>query len=111
MRLAIALALVYAAPVAAQRADTAFTIRIERVPRTPATDTMWLVGRAKLQSPQPRNASVTRIVIRGDTADVTMFTESLEQKLRFVRRSGDWTLLPDRPDSTKRYPISVPRRP
>jgi hypothetical protein len=103
MRLAIVLAFMYAAPLAAQKADTVSVLLLSRVLPSPATDTMHLIGRAKRESPQPRSASVTRIVIRGDTADVTMYTESLEQKLRFVRpKGGDWTLVRDRPGAGRR---------
>lgn len=48
-------------------------------------------------SPRPRDARVTHLVFRGDTADVTMFTGTLEQRLRFVRRDSTWALVPNPP--------------
>jgi hypothetical protein len=49
-----------------------------------AADTASIVAGAKEQSPKPNLARITQLVLVGDTAIVTVFTQDVEQRLRFT---------------------------
>ena len=69
-------------------------------------DSATLRTLATQKSPNPSSAHVMELVIRNDSAFVTMFTDvlvgpgsttaTLMQRLRFERRKGTWTLVPER---------------
>jgi hypothetical protein len=96
------LAVVCAVAFALAGAAATVALRIARGP-TPGTaaDTANLVRVAKQQSPRPDSARITKLIMAGDTARVTVFTREVnaigdsratEQDLPFARTTGRWRL-------------------
>lgn len=72
------------------RPDTA-SVKVFRGSKDSAT----VHALAVKQSPQPDSAHVTQLVVWSDTAVVWMQTGVFSQRLRFERRKGNWTLVPE----------------
>ena len=107
MRLALLLTLAVATPVAGQKPQKpdSFDLRVYR--GVAMSDSEIVSNLAKRQSPRPNSARITRLVFRGDTAEVTVFTETIEQRLRFARHDGKWALLPEPQRTRSRHEPKV----